>query len=327
MTNNSSIHIAPVQTNTEQHNLRQVVPGYVNQDLLKNNPEPFILDTVSNRMASIKAKYQKSVGQSMQKKATPIREGVLNLKDTSEKTMEQLKELSRKLEETFGVQCFQIFIHADEGHYKNKEDKEKKKDWIPNYHAHMVFDFTNKETGKALHLKPLDMIKMQTMVAETLEMKRGESSDKEHLHHMQYKNQQEEKKLQELQQQNADLEQEKKKSEQELKELNQKEKQLQLIPIQNSIEVEKKPSENLSWLQKMFGQKDKQTSLSSAKTTLLSQFQFLREKLNKSRRVLQAKESLYQSLNEQAQKIKDLKNPRPPGEILPKKGNDPEIQR
>jgi hypothetical protein len=127
----------------------------------------------------------------MQKKATPIREGVVNLKDTSKETMEDLKTLSTKLEDRFGCKCFQIHIHADEGHYKNKE---KQEDWKPNYHAHMVFDWTHKDTGKGLRLKPEDMIEMQNIVAETLDMTRGKSSDKKHLHHVQFKNEKEKEK-------------------------------------------------------------------------------------------------------------------------------------
>jgi hypothetical protein len=196
MTNNSSIHIEPVKTNSEQHNFRQVVPGYVNEDLLEHNPEPFVLDSIENRLATIKDRYKKSVGQSMQKKATPIREGVVNLKDVTPQTMTKLKELGIILESEFGMRCFQIHIHADEGHWQDGEGDKPKAErdpakWKPNYHAHMVFDFTHEDTGKGLRLKPKDFVLMQTIVAETLGMVRGESSDKEHLHHLQYKNQQE----------------------------------------------------------------------------------------------------------------------------------------
>jgi len=178
----SSIHIRPVQANSERHNLREVIPDYVNKSLLEHNPEPMVLDSVSNRLAKAKERYKKSVGQRMQKKATPIREAVVNLNDASEDTMNKLKELSQKLEDKFGIRCFQIFVHADEGHH-DLETKE----WKPNYHAHMVFDFTHEITGKSLKLEKKDMREMQTIVAETLQMRRGVASDKENLHHLAYK--------------------------------------------------------------------------------------------------------------------------------------------
>jgi hypothetical protein len=203
MTNNSSIHISPVQANSERHNLREVIPDYVNKDLLEKNPISFNSESIAERLASIKANYKASVGQQMQKKATPIREGVVNLKDVTPDTMDQLKLLSKKLENELGVRCFQIHIHADEGHW---EDKQNKQGWKPNYHAHMVFDFTHPETGKGLRLKKHDMIKMQDIVAETLQMTRGKTSDVKHLHHEQFKAQ---KELEKLQEQNEILEQKK----------------------------------------------------------------------------------------------------------------------
>jgi len=214
MTNNSSIHIEPVKTNSEQHNFRQVIPSYINEDLLDKNPESYSLDSIESRLATIKDRYKKSVGQSMQKKATPIREGVVNLKDVNDKTMTQLKELGLILEAHLGIRCFQIHIHADEGHWQDGEGDKPKDErdpakWKPNYHAHMVFDFTHADTGKGLRLKPKDFVKMQTLVADKLEMVRGESSDKEHLHHLQYKNQQEEKRSEKLQNDIEILEQKK----------------------------------------------------------------------------------------------------------------------
>ena len=206
MTNNSSIHISPVQANSERHNLREVIPDYVNKDLLEKNPISFNSESIAERLASIKAKYKASVGQQMQKKATPIREGVVNLKDVTPDTMDQLKLLSKKLENELGVRCFQIHIHADEGHW---EDKQNKQGWKPNYHAHMVFDFTHPETGKGLRLKKHDMIKMQDIVAETLQMTRGKTSDVKHLHHEQFKAQKELEKQKKLQEQNEILEQKK----------------------------------------------------------------------------------------------------------------------
>ena len=52
--------------------------------------------------------------------------------------------------------------------------------WKPNLHAHMVFDFTN-EKGKNLSLKRKEMCIMQDIVAEVLNMERGQTSNKDHI--------------------------------------------------------------------------------------------------------------------------------------------------
>lgn len=211
MTNNSSIHIVAAQPNSERHNFRTSIPDYVEKDLISQNIS-YSTDTISNRLEIIKKKYKESVGQKMQKKATPIKEGVVNLKDVSAKTMEKLKELSNRLEDELGIRCFQIHIHADEGRFdpKKKEGEEKNWDnWKPNYHAHMVFDFTNEQTGKSVRLGKQHMRKMQDIVAEVMEMNRGKSSGKEHLHHIQYKAQKEAERNLLLQEQNKILEQKK----------------------------------------------------------------------------------------------------------------------
>ena len=54
----------------------------------------------------------------------------------------------------------------------------------PNYHAHIVFDWMNHETGKSRKLNDEDMAKMQTLASDILMMERGQSKNvtgKEHL--------------------------------------------------------------------------------------------------------------------------------------------------
>lgn len=60
--------------------------------------------------------------------------------------------------------------------------------WKPNYHAHMIFDWTDGETGRTRKLNKQDMAEMQTILAECLGMERGISSDRKHLSAIQYKN-------------------------------------------------------------------------------------------------------------------------------------------
>lgn len=54
----------------------------------------------------------------------------------------------------------------------------------PNYHAHVVFDWMNHETGKSRKLNDEDMAAMQTWASDILMMERGQSKNvtgKEHL--------------------------------------------------------------------------------------------------------------------------------------------------
>ena len=68
------------------------------------------------------------------------------------------------------VTAIQIYIHRDEGHYENPADKST---WMPNPHAHVVWDWMDYETGKTLKLTPKDMGVFQDFAAEALGMERG----------------------------------------------------------------------------------------------------------------------------------------------------------
>lgn len=177
MNKQTSIHIEPVKQGSEQHNRRQKELDYVRKDLTHKN-ESWEVDTIQHRIDTIQAKYRIATGQRLQAKATPVREGVAVIDSST--TMEQLQNFARKINERFGIKTIQIHIHRDEG-YKNG------KEWKPNLHAHMVFDWTDQATGKTLKLNRQDMAEMQTILAECLDMQRGKSSDKKHLTALQYK--------------------------------------------------------------------------------------------------------------------------------------------
>ena len=192
MKQQTSIHVQPVKGGSEQHNKREKELDYIRPELSHLN-EYWEKDTQTARLENIKSRYLKSTGQKMQAKATPIREAVVVIK--SETTMEDLKKLSNAYRQRFGIDTFQIAIHKDEG-YPNGE-------WKPNLHAHLVFDWTNQETGKSLKLNRQDMVEMQTITAEVLQMDRGVSSDKQHLTAQQYKSFAEEAKLKQLEEEKA----------------------------------------------------------------------------------------------------------------------------
>ena len=192
MKQQTSIHVQPVKGGSEQHNKREKELNYIRPELSHLN-EYWEKDTQTARLENIKSRYLKSTGQKMQAKATPIREAVVVIK--SETTMEDLKKLSNAYRQRFGIDTFQIAIHKDEGYPKGE--------WKPNLHAHLVFDWTNQETGKSLKLNRQDMVEMQTITAEVLQMDRGVSSDKQHLTAQQYKSFAEEAKLKQLEEEKA----------------------------------------------------------------------------------------------------------------------------
>ena len=121
---------------------------------------------------------------------SPIREGVLLIK--ADTTLNDLRIFCDKCNQRWGITLIQIFMHKDEGHWlpgePDADDKESFKigdRWFkPNYHAHIVFDWMNHETGRSCKLNDNDMMEMQTLASEILEMERGQSkaeTGKEHL--------------------------------------------------------------------------------------------------------------------------------------------------
>lgn len=173
----TSIHIKPVVAGSEKHNKRLKELGYVRKELTCLN-EYWESGSQADRLATIKEKYFKTVGQKLQSRATPIREGVVVIK--SDTSMDDLRKLADAIKAKFGIETFQIAIHKDEGHSKSKV-------WISNLHAHLVFDWTDQDTGKSIKMNRDQMTELQTLCAEVLGMERGQSSDKQHLSCLQYK--------------------------------------------------------------------------------------------------------------------------------------------
>jgi hypothetical protein len=175
----SSIHIMPVKSGSETHNQRLQNLNYVRDDLSHLNSS-FVLASIADTRSQIETRYQESTGQKMQAKQTPIREGVLLIDEKH--GADDLKRVAQQLEEHFGIRTIQAYAHKDEGHW-NKETGI----WKPNYHAHMVFDWTDKDTGKSLKLKREDLAEIQTVVAKALSLERGIPSTKKHIEAREYK--------------------------------------------------------------------------------------------------------------------------------------------
>lgn len=181
----SSINVQGVKGGSQQHNEREKDLDYVKKELSHLN-NSYKVCTVAEAKAATEKIYVEKVGQKLQEKTALVREGVLLVEDRH--TIEDLKKLGSKLEAAFGIKTLQIYIHKDEGHQKDGE-------WKPNLHAHMVFDWQNKETGRSIKLNRQQMSQMQTITAESLDMERGIPSDVKHLNSVQYKVKVEEQRL------------------------------------------------------------------------------------------------------------------------------------
>lgn len=189
----SSINFKAVDKNSELHNYRKVPLDYLKKEVL-GNFENWSKMTISEVEKEAKQYCKAKSGRKLQKNAKIIREGVVNLKSTT--TMDDLKQMASILKDEFGFDIFQIHIHRDEGHYDKKTNK-----LIINHHAHVVARWQDMETGKVLRLLKLDLSKLQTRVAEILDMERGElrvNSNVQRLEAIEYKVQQEEKRLAEV---------------------------------------------------------------------------------------------------------------------------------
>ena len=174
----TSIHFQAVKGGSEEHNKRTKKLDYVHHERSSMN-EYWESDTQEARLAFVTQNAKAKTGRKMQAKATPIREAVVVIEDTT--TMDDLKKLAKRFNDRFGIDVFQIAIHRDEGYRKGKDGLKL------NLHAHMVADWTDHATGKSLKLNRNDMAEMQTICAEVLGMERGKSSEKQHLSAIQYK--------------------------------------------------------------------------------------------------------------------------------------------
>lgn len=201
----ASINFKPVRPNSLAHNLRETELDYVRDEWTAKNEESWIGHDIHERQERIERTCKEITGRKLQSNANPIKEAIVNIKP--ETTMNDLRMLGKKIKEQFGVECFQIHIHRDEGRWidadgvkvQTKTPNIQPPDavkWKENLHAHMVFDWQHKEkhkgereyatrtirkkkkevllTGRVKKLYPSDMVEIQTLVAESLGMERGQ---------------------------------------------------------------------------------------------------------------------------------------------------------
>ena len=100
---------------------------------------------------------------------TPIREGVAVIKPET-----KIKDFKPFIDWLWskGIGVIAITIHRDEGHIDSKTGEIK-----INNHAHLLLDYMNHATGKTIKLSKAEIKEMQTRLAASLGMERGDSKD------------------------------------------------------------------------------------------------------------------------------------------------------
>ena len=196
----TSINFKAVKSDSEIHNFRKKSFDYIRKDLTPKN-EYWMEQKIAARIQKIESYCKEKSGRKLQKNAMPIREAVVVIKENT--TMQDLHNLSKRLEEELKIRIFQIAIHKDEGHY-DKDTKE----WKPNYHAHLVADWQDLQTGKTLKHQSFHYSKMQDLAAECLEMERGVSGSLARLEAVEFKIKKKEEDLKILEERYQEMQQE-----------------------------------------------------------------------------------------------------------------------
>ena len=219
MATKSSIHIKPCRiTSSGAHNrraaeyMRNIGKSqiYIVPELTSNNEQwinpSFGSPDLQAHYENIKWMVKEKTGRAMQEKererkgkngkiikvagCSPIREGVLLIRPDT--TLADVCKFGKECQRRWGITPLQIFLHKDEGHWLSgqpeagdRESFQVGEKWFkPNYHAHIVFDWMNHDTGKSRKLNDEDMTEMQSLASDILLMERGQSkavTGKEHL--------------------------------------------------------------------------------------------------------------------------------------------------
>ena len=196
----TSINFKAAKSDSEIHNFRKKSFDYIRKDLTHKN-EYWMEQKIADRLLKIEAFCKEKSGRKLQKNAMPVREAVVVIKENT--TMQDLHNLSKRLEEELKIRIFQIAIHKDEGHY-DKDTNE----WKPNYHAHLVADWQDLQTGKTLKHQSFHYSKMQDLAAECLEMERGISGSLARLEAVEFKIKKKEEDLKILEERYSQMQQE-----------------------------------------------------------------------------------------------------------------------
>ena len=262
----ASVHVKPCNTaQSERHNrrdaeyIKSLNPKklYVRLDLTKHNASYVAPEmegvTLDQYLESIRVMVKQKTGRAMQEKdvqytdkngkvrtrngASPIRECVVVIeKDTK---LKDLLRFTKEVEKKWGIKALQVHLHRDEGHYENPSYENT---WVPNYHAHIIWDWMDWKTGKSIKLNADDMSTMQDMVAEALDMERGQKKSETGLDHLERNDfilQKQEKEKKRLEEEKRKAQSEKAKAENKANEAKEEAKKA----VEEKDEAEKKAQE------------------------------------------------------------------------------------
>ena len=257
MATNSSIHIKPCNiASSEAHNrrtaeyMRNIGKSkiYIVSELSVDNEQwinpSFGTPDLRTHYDNIKCMVKEKTGRAMQEKererkgkngkiikvagCSPIREGVLLVRPDT--TLADVRKFGEECKQRWGITPLQIFLHKDEGHWLSGQPEAEDREsfqiagkWFkPNYHAHIVFDWMNHETGKSRKLNDEDMAAMQTLASNILLMERGQAkavTGKEHLERNDFIIKKQKAELQRIEETKRHKEQQVSLAEQELKQV------------------------------------------------------------------------------------------------------------
>ena len=262
----ASVHVKPCNiAQSELHNrrdpeyIKKLNPKilYVRLELTKHNASYVApgMEGVSlqQHLESIRVMVKQKTGRAMQEKdvkytgkggkiltrqgASPIRECVVvTEKDTK---LKDVLRFTKEVEKKWGIKALQVHLHRDEGHYEVPGDE---KTWVPNYHAHIIWDWMDHSTGKSIKLNADDMSTMQDMVAEALDMERGQKKCETGLDHLERNDfilQKQEKEKKRLEEEKRKAQSEKAKAENKANEAKEEAKKA----VEEKDEAEKKAQE------------------------------------------------------------------------------------
>ena len=230
---------------------------YVRLDLTKHNASYVAPEmegvTLNQYLESIRVMVKQKTGRAMQEKdvqytdkngkvrtrngASPIRECVVVTEKGTK--LKDLLRFTKEVEKKWGIKALQVHLHRDEGHYENPSDENT---WVPNYHAHIIWDWMDWKTGKSIKLNADDMSTMQDMVAEALDMERGQKKSETGLDHLERNDfilQKQEKEKKRLEEEKRKAQSEKAKAENKANEAKEEAKKA----VEEKDEAEKKAQE------------------------------------------------------------------------------------
>lgn len=154
---------------TEEHEAKHLLPI---EHRLENECDRSATESrelLKEMVENAKEKYQERTGQKLQARIFAI-EAAINLE--VHHTLKDVEKINEYLEQKHGLRAVQSSIHRDEGHINDEGKPEY------NLHAHVVYCNLDKDGKTVLKgLEKDDFRELQTFVAKTLNMQRGQSAE------------------------------------------------------------------------------------------------------------------------------------------------------